>query len=291
MNRDSGSSLIKQIALLLLGSFAASTAVIFIKKSHLEPSLLAGSRCLIAAILLSPVYFRYRAKHPNPLPGSNFKRIFAPALILSLHFSSWALGARMTPAANSSLIVNFVPMVMPFFMYFLSKEKLTLQEFVGTIISMAGMFYMVFGDLHFDEQYFWGDVVCFLSMLGFCLYLYMAKLNRDVPVIWLYTIPLYFWSGVFSLILSLTISRDYSGYGEIEILWILCLAVIPTILGHSILNHAMKKLRSQVVAIANLSQCIFAGIMAFFLLGEAPAIGFYVAAAALIVGLTVAIRK
>ena len=51
--------------------------------------------------------------------------------------------------------------------------------------------------------------------------------------------------------------------------------LVPTIIGHSILNYSMKHLRGQVVSILNVLQFVSAGIMAYFIRDEVPAATLY----------------
>jgi drug/metabolite transporter (DMT)-like permease len=75
-----------------------------------------------------------------------------------------------------------------------------------------------------------------------------------------------------------------------EIAFIVGLGLIPTVTGHSIMNYSMKHLRGQVVSLANLNQFIFAGIMAWILLGEKPIWNFYIACALVVAGAITALR-
>ena len=77
-----------------------------------------------------------------------------------------------------------------------------------------------------------------------------------------------------------------------EILIIVALGVIPTVIGHTLLNLTMKMFRGQVVALANMGQFLFAGIMAFVIpaIGETPGMAFYPASLLVIIGVTVALR-
>jgi len=75
-----------------------------------------------------------------------------------------------------------------------------------------------------------------------------------------------------------------------DILIILGLAIIPTVIGHSIFNYCLKHIRGQIVVIINLStQFILAAIMAYFFFGEIPRSMFYFSAIFLISGALLAI--
>jgi len=68
------------------------------------------------------------------------------------------------------------------------------------------------------------------------------------------------------------------------------LALIPTVLGHSIINWAFKQFRGQVVSTLSLTQFIFAGIIGYLVLGEKPTPAFYAAAILAAGGTMIVIR-
>ena len=281
---------------LVFGVFCCSTAVLWIKASAIDPVLLSGYRLILGACLLSPLFFSARKRYPNIVNRQFWHGIWPAAGLLALHFISWNIGARMTPAANASLIVNVTPIAMPFFLIFLLKERLTRAEIYGTILAMAGVFLLGLSDFNTSPEYFLGDVIAFISMLLYAAYLAWSRLNKHIPSIYLYVVPVYGLAGVISLVLAVPYAAAVGGIpllGENvwkELTMIAGLALVPTIMGHSIINWGMQKLRGQVVAIVNLGQFIFAGIMAWFILKETPTIGFFIAVGLVITGAIIVVR-
>lgn len=204
-----------------------------------------------------------------------------PGLLLGLHFASWNVGARLTPAANASLIVNLTPEIMPLVVYGMLRETLTRREGWATALAMTGMVLLGAGDFHFEPDWFLGDLVCFGSMIFFTFYLVFGR-RHQAPTPWLYLVPLYAFGGLFTLLLGAAIDGSWGLFTWRESAFVLGLALIPTIVGHSILNRSMKVLRPQVVALFNLNQFIFAGVMAYLFFHELPGPALYVAAILLI---------
>src|SRR5690606_19004938 len=103
-------SYLRHIAGLLLGVFACSTAVIFIKSSEMNAIWLSAARLLGSALFLTPLWLRERrTARTAGAPILTFRQTSPwPGIFLAAHFIAWILGARMTPAANSTLIVNLV---------------------------------------------------------------------------------------------------------------------------------------------------------------------------------------
>jgi drug/metabolite transporter (DMT)-like permease len=277
--------------ILLVGVYACSTAVLMVKKSTVDPVLLSAYRLLVAAVVLTPLWIRSLRAQRRGLELPDLGRVLVPAVFLALHFISWIVGARMTLAANASLIVNLVPVAMPFLMFALSREVIHRGEVAGTALAMGGMLLLAGADFRLSPTTFMGDAVCFGSMILFASYLAFGRKNRHVPDIWLFVVPLYYAAGLLCLGAALATGRRVEMVPPAEIRLILGLGIVPTVIGHSSLLYSMKHLRPQTVAICNLGQFVFAGITAFFLFHEAPHRTFYAATALLLAGAVLAIRS
>lgn len=277
------------ILLLLFGVLCCATSVLMIKASGLHPAVLSAYRLLGAALLLSPLYLAEARKHRGEYLPRHLRATVLPALTLALHFISWAQGAQMTRAANASLIVNMVPVVVPFLLFLALREKVSRLEVVGTAIALCGVLWLALDDVEVSRR-LWGDVVCFGSMLLFSVYLVQGRLNRDVPSIWLYLVPLYAIAGVICLLVSLVVADPLSPHPARALWCALGLAVVPTILGHSILNLSMQRLSGPIVGVCNLFQFLFAGLLAHLFFREAPSPAFYGAGALVVSGAVIVIR-
>lgn len=276
------------VALLLLGVFCCSTSALMIRAGELHPAVLSAYRLLAAALLLSPLYISALRRHPEQRWLLHFKTASLPGVVLSLHFISWAAGATMAPVANASLIVNMVPIAVPFGLFLALGERVTRREVVGTVIALAGVAWLAASDL--EAGHLLGDAVCFGSMLLFSVYLILGRLRGGAPSLWLYVVPLYAIAGACSLLIAAFVAAPFALYPARSYGWALALALVPTILGHSILNLSMRRLSGPVVSVCNVSQFLFAGALAWILLGEAPRASFYGASALVVVGAVVVIR-
>lgn len=271
-----------------MGVFACSLAVIFIKASTVDPVLLSSFRLLGAAALLSPLFERERRRHLGQFGFASVRRSILPGLVLAAHFVSWAVGARMTLAANASLIVNMVPLAMPVFAFLVASERIARLELVATLLGLSGVLVLSAGDL--ASGHFAGDLVCLVSMLLFALYLALGRRNRDIPSIWLYVVPLYTIGGLACLALGASRLPTVSSFAPREWWLLLALAVVPTIFGHSLLNAAMKRFRGNVVSVCNVGQFVFAGVSAWLVFGEVPKPVFWPAALLVVLAAVIALR-
>jgi drug/metabolite transporter (DMT)-like permease len=273
--------------LLLVGVFACSTSVVFIKASAVDPVLLSSFRLLGAAALLFPLFVRARRRYPAFGLGE-LRRAVMPGFVLAAHFVTWVVGARSTLAANASLIVNMVPLAMPFFLYFIAGERIARVELFATALGLTGIVILSSGDAR--SGHLAGDLVCFVSMLLFALYLSLGRRNRDIPSIWLYVVPLYAMAGFVCLVAGAPRLPSVLALPLREWLLLLALAVVPTILGHSLLNGAMKHFRGNVVSVCNVGQFVFAAVLAWVVFEELPKPVFWPAALLVVAAGIIALR-
>ncbi len=277
--------------LLIAGVFFCSTSVIIMRLSALPSALLAMYRLLFAVALLAPIFLFALRQHRDALTARRFLRCVPPGLLLAVHFISWAWGSRLTQVANASLIINLTPAIMPFLARFLIREEVTRREALGTLVALSGVAALSVDALQFDPQYFWGNAICFGSMITFAAYLALGRINRDFPSVWLYMVPIYAIAASACLLFSLVFLDTLALSAWSEAGWMLAMAILPTILGHIALNHSLRTVPAQTLAVVNLHQFVFAGLMGWLIFREAPRPVFYLAAALCVSGAIIVVRE
>lgn len=283
--------MLRQYIILFAGIFACATAANLIKASHVDPVRLAAYRVLVAAVALGPVFVRDWRRNRARFCAADLVSSIGPGLLLGLHFISFLLAVRMTSVANASLLVNLTPAILPFFSWALSRERVTGGEVAGTVLGLSGVALLVASDFRISRESFVGDLVCLGSMVFFAWYMALGRVNRHAPTVWLYIVPVYAVAGLFVLPFGLARPDPPGLDWAHEVPLVLALGLVPTVIGHGALNYCVRHMRSQVVALANLAQFIFAALIAWGLLGEIPHRGFYVSSVLLIAGAVVAIRS
>ena len=284
-----------EVLLLFFGQFAASTAVLMIKASAIDPVLLASYRMLGGALLLLPLYLRARRRVRESGSGPKQRHSsldwLLPGIFLALHFITWNMGARMTIAANASLIVNMVPLAMPVFVLFMYGTRLSSREVLGTVLALSGIVVLSVGDLEVSRSNLPGDMVSLFSMVMLTVYMGLARRRRPGSI-WLYVVPLYAVGGLAALVGSLFITPPWvQEYAAIELLWVFLISAFPTLVGHSVVNRAMGILPTQLVSLSMLSQFVFAGLLAYPIYGEVPHLMFIPASMLIFTGAWVVVRQ
>lgn len=279
-----------RVALLLFGVFACSTAALLIKESQTHPVLIAAWRLLLASVVLQPVFWTVRRRYPE-IPLRRILSIAWPAAaLLAGHFWTWNMGVHGTRIAHASLIVNMTAPVMPIIVWMMLRERATGRELLGTTVAFIGAVVLCGADFRFERELFVGDVICFVSMLAFALYLVWSRRSRTLPNLWLYVPPVYLMAGLMCLAAGCAVEGNPLPASPREWAFMVGLAAIPTILGHTILNYSMQALPSQLVAVCSMGQFVPAAALAWAIFRERPTLQFAVATVFVVCGALVVIH-
>jgi drug/metabolite transporter (DMT)-like permease len=276
--------------LMLLGVMAGGTAVVMIKASDESPLLVASYRLLVAALALTPFFVRDLTRFDGKYGWTQLSWAVLPALALAFHFMTWVVGARMTQTSNAVLIANLTPVAMPFFVWIFFKERVNRQEIVGTLLALAGLIWMTGATLMVSKSDFMGDVICFISMLGYAMYMALGRRNGGRISLWLYMVPLYYIAGLVCLGCALFTINPIKPYTLTNLLLILGLGLIPTVFGHTILNYSLKFFRGQVVSVTNLAQILSGTLLGYLFLNDIPQPSFYGASVLILIGILIVLN-
>jgi len=195
------------------------------------------------------------------------------------------MAARMTLAANASLIVNMIPLVMPLLAFVLYRQSLAPREAVGSALALGGILVLGAGSVELNPAYLAGDLMALFSMTFFASYLILAKGATHLPLL-TYLVGVYLVGSLTAFMGGVLLDGPFElrYLQSPEILYALGLALGPTMMGHTFMNLAMRHLPSQVVSIAQLTQFMWASFFAWILFREIPSWAFIPAALLVLAG-------
>jgi drug/metabolite transporter (DMT)-like permease len=114
-------------------------------------------------------------------------------------------------------------------------------------------------------------------------YLLVGRRLRSKMSLIPYIFVVYGMAALVLLVAVLVAGYDLVGIPSVGWMWILLLALIPQLLGHSSFNWALRYLPAAFVAIVLLGEPIGSALLAFIILGEMP-VSLTLAGAALVLG-------
>jgi drug/metabolite transporter (DMT)-like permease len=117
---------------------------------------------------------------------------------------------------------------------------------------------------------FVGDALALAGALAAAGYLLIGRQLREKISLVPYVFVVYGMAAVVLVIWMLASGGSPIGHSPKAYLWILLLALVPQVLGHSIFNWALRYLSAAYVSITLLGEPIGSAILAYFLLSEVP---------------------
>ncbi len=257
-----------------IGIVAISFASIFIRFCNDVPSLMIATYRLT----LSSVILLIIAKCNGIRLSSYSKRHLIMGILggvfLSLHFLFWISSLKLTSVASSVVLVVTNPIFVGLFSYLFLKEKQPAELIAGIILSFSGAIIMAVGDSGLQDltvqnpSVLLGDILAFSGAIMASGYLIVGSKLREEMDVLPYISMVYTFSAIFLLITSLFLGVSFTGYKQSSYFYMVLLAIVPQLIGHTAFNWALKHLKASMVAITILGEPIGASILAYFIFKE-----------------------
>ncbi|MCG3219697.1 MAG: EamA family transporter, partial [Candidatus Heimdallarchaeota archaeon] len=194
--------------------------------------------------------------------------ILLSGLALSIHFVSWFASLELTSVAASVVLVDSSPLIVLFLTYFFLKETISQTQLLGIFIALIGAFIIGWGDFQGDNIV--GDLLALLGALTVAIYFTIGRHLRQKLNIYSYVIPVYGSCAFFLLLGAFLMQEPLFDYTSEQWGYFLALAILPSVLGHTLFNYAIKELPASVVSTATLGEPVGAALLAFLILAETP---------------------
>ncbi len=277
---------------LTVGVLAASTASTLIRLAQAEVGSLAVAawRLTLATLILAPLAFATRRAELRTLRRREWALALIAGALLALHFATWITSLALTSVAASVVLVSTSPLFAGVASHLILKERLTRPVVVGLVIAIVGSAIIGVGDAGMGAHRLTGDLLALVGALAVAGYFLIGRRLRARLSLLGYVFPVYGSAAVILMGLAAAAQVPLSGYSPISWLWLLLVALIPQIVGHSSLNWALRHLTATYVTIASLGEPIGSTILAWLLLDEPPTLAALVGGALILTGITIASR-
>lgn len=279
--QEGRTKVVAESLMLVMAVAAMASSVIFIRFSRLGPGEISGWRMALGAICFLPFV---RRDQWNQLTRGAWIRALCAGILLGGHFVTWVSGARATAAANATLLVNLVPLVLPFLLMPVAGEKVRPRDWGGTLLGFGGVLVLVGANLGADGTWR-GDLVCLGAMVLLACYMALGRKAASLfPATAPWLVPVFAVASLTSFASELFLGGSLRLPPAEEWKWILLIVLFPTLLGHGLVARALRYWRGQVVGVATGGQFLFAGIYGWLAFGEVPGPWFPLGAALIVAG-------
>lgn len=263
---------------LIIGMFAISTSAILIRwtSDETEPLVIGSYRQTFATLLFVPFLIKDKAQELSSLPQARITEMVVIGILLGAHFGFFISSVKATSVAASVLLGTCHIVYVAIIGWILFGEGLTRKGIIGTCLALSGIVILFWGDLVQDPGNFDGNVLAFISgiLAGF-YYLGGRKLRKEISLS-TYALVVYLSSAITMWIVVIVQDLEYLNIPNSDFQLFFLMALVPTLLGHTMQNWALAFLPAYVVSITLLTEPVGSGILAWHFFEEVPSIGVFI---------------
>lgn len=270
--------------IVLLGVAGVSLSAIFVRWSTAPSLVLAFYRMAFSTLLLLPAAWVRREE---------FRRLERQELLLSLlsgaflgvHFTSYFEALRWTSIASAVVLVDTSVLFVALASALILRKKLSRPAWLAVLLAFGGSVVVALADTAAGSNAFRGDLFALLGSVCMAVYTILGAVCRGKLSTIVYTFLVYLAASGAVLICALAGGTALSGWGTVNLLTALGMAVFCTLLGHSVFSWGLKYLPPAFISTANLLEPVLASVWGLFLFGERPGIQVVLGGAVILLGI------
>ena len=275
-----------------VGLVAVSLSAIFIRLADAPGVVVAAYRMLLASLVLLP--WTLRALRQTPLTRHNAGYAVAAGLLLGLHFATWISSLSYTTVAASTSLGTTTPVWVALSSWVFLGLAPPFSAMLGMLVAVLGGALIGFGGAvgEASSAPFLGNVLALVGAVAAAAYLLLGRsAQRRGLNLQAYIGVAYGVAALSLLPLPFFLGYSYTGYSPESYFWILLLALIPQLIGHTSYNYAVKHMNPTVVATVILLEPIGASLLALILFTEVPPLLTLFGAVTLLSGVAITTRN
>jgi drug/metabolite transporter (DMT)-like permease len=253
---------------LLLGVFAVSTGSIFARLADAPALAIAAYRCTLATLILLPIASISARDELRRLARREWMLAFGAGFFLALHFATWISSLDYTSVASSVVLVTTNPIWVGLLTPFISSDRISRATALGILLSVTGGVVISAGDFQVGGTALLGDGLALLGAMAAAVYLLLGRRLRQNLSLVSYVVVCYGSAALLLLALVAVLRLPMTGYTPETYLWLLAMAVVPQIIGHTSYNWALGFFSASLIAVSLLGEPIGATVLAYLVLGE-----------------------
>lgn len=210
-------------------------------------------------------------------------------LALALHFGLWIPSLRLTSVTASTALATTTP-VWTLIISRLMGQVVPRGVVLGVVVAIVGVLVVTGVDASGSADALKGDLLALGGGAAGAGYVVAgAEVRRTVGTA-TYTLLAYTTCAVVLLVVCLASGTSLSGYSARTWLELGLLTLTAQLLGHSLLNRALRSAGATTVALSILLEVPGASLVAWVWLGQVPPVAVIPGAALVLAGIAVVIR-
>jgi drug/metabolite transporter (DMT)-like permease len=233
------------------------------------PLAIAFWRNAMATGALAPVALTRRRAELTALDGRQAGLLAAAGVALAAHFAGWVTALTLTSVASATAIVC-LQIAWVVLWELTQGARYGVAMTVGLAVAFAGVLVVSGVDLTVSSEALLGDLLALFGGAAAAAYMILGARARRSTSTTTYTFVCYGACAAVLLAGCLLAGQPLAGYARDQ--WLLLVLVTATaqLLGHSLLNHAVKAVGPMVISLVLLLEVPGAALLAALIVDQTP---------------------
>jgi drug/metabolite transporter (DMT)-like permease len=279
----------RDAALVAVAVLAASTAGPLIAATAAPALAIAAWRNLMAGGVLLPTALLTRRAEIRALDRRGWALALLAGVFLAAHFATWVPSVTLTSVASSTALVVTQP-VWAALLARAAGRRVSRAVWVGILVAVAGAVLITGADVTLSARAATGDLLAVLGGVFAAAYVTAGGAVRTRMSTTAYTAICYPTCALLLVVVCLVGRQPLTGYSGETWLKLAALAVGAQLIGHSLINVALRSASPTVVSLALLFEAPGAAILAAVWLDQLPPASAVPGLLVLLVGLALVVR-
>lgn len=283
---------------LFISIVSVSFAAILIKISSADSLSIAFYRLLFTTLLILPfvIFFKKTREEIKKLPRKTLLIMIGIGFILAAHFAFWVTSLNYTSIASSVILVTAHPILVGPVSHFFFKERLSIINSIGIIVSVAGVIILVLLNRQPEGEIIdplKGNILAILGGVMAGLYILGGRKVRKTVSVASYAFIVYGISTVILLFLCIIFSSELINISVTDFEIFIVMAIVAGLLGHTLYNWSLKHVRASLASVALLGEPIGSTLWAMLIpaIAQIPSKYTVFAGAIILLGIYLTARK
>lgn len=254
---------------VLLGVAGVSLSAVFVRWSTAPSLVLAFYRMAFSALLLAPVAVvrrgEFRALRRRELLLSLLSGAF-----LGFHFTCYFEALRWTSIASAVVLVDTEVLFVALASVLVLRKRLSRRAWAAVLLAFGGSVTVALADISAGAGALRGNLFALSGALCMAAYTMLGTVCRRRLSTTVYTWLVYAAAAGIVLAAALAGRQPLTGWGPVNLLTALGMAVFCTLLGHSVFSWGLKFLPPAFISTVKLLEPVFASVWGLLLFAERP---------------------
>jgi drug/metabolite transporter (DMT)-like permease len=257
--------------LLILAVLCVSVGSIFVRLANSPALAVAFNRIFLASVVVAPFAAPSLVRAWPVLTARRRLVLLASGISLGVHFATWIASLSYTTVAASVLLVNTAPLFTLFFSWWFLGERASKAVLIAMAVALTGAALIAAGDWgDGGTASLKGDVLAVAGAVTLSLYHVIGRGLRDALPLSAYVLGVWSTAAATLAVLAAGARVPVFGYPPRTFALFLALAVVPTVIGHGLVNRSLRHIPAPTVGLFLLGEPIAASILAYAVFGETP---------------------